>query len=194
MVSLHREVNDAKSIARTERERTAKLEKQALLAQAREQSHRAQRHVDRVPRLMVGTRNMGDARPRPQPLAPRPRTRPTPGSKGQHLLSAPVRRSSFLHRGASSRRWRCAARSHLDSAIILTTRKRSRNNFLERHEVQPGYIPTERTEDIPDTRFAQSEDIPDGGIHVLAGDRCDEGASEVRAGMGEGVGVKVRGA
>jgi len=37
---------------------------------------------------------------------------------------------------------------------------------------------TVRTEDIPDTRFMQSEDIPDSGKHALEGNGFDEGASE----------------
>jgi hypothetical protein len=39
--------------------------------------------------------------------------------------------------------------------------------------------------DIPDSGFTQSEDIPDSGSHALEGDGFDEGASEVRAGVGE---------
>ena len=34
--------------------------------------------------------------------------------------------------------------------------------------------------DIPDGGFQQSMDIPDSGKHALEGNRCDEGAGEVR--------------
>jgi len=36
---------------------------------------------------------------------------------------------------------------------------------------------TDRTEDIPDSRRVQSEDIPDSGAHALEGNGFDEGAS-----------------
>jgi len=51
-----------------------------------------------------------------------------------------------------------------------------------------GYRPdtslTDQTGDIPDTLVVQSEDMPDRWLHALEGDGRDEGASEVRAGVG----------
>src|SRR5215510_87679 len=46
--------------------------------------------------------------------------------------------------------------------------------------------------DIPDAVFPLSEDIPDSGIHALEGNRFDEGAREVRLGMGEALECRPR--
>ena len=58
VIGLHREMDQAKSIARAQRERAAKLEKQGLLAQTRERPRRAQREMDRVTLFVLGASNV----------------------------------------------------------------------------------------------------------------------------------------
>ena len=61
MIGLHRKMDEAKSIARAERERAAKLEKQSLFAQARERPHRAQGDMNWVAFAVLGPGSVRNA-------------------------------------------------------------------------------------------------------------------------------------
>ena len=65
VIGLHREMDEAKAIARAERERAAKLEKERLLAQAGERTHRAQGEMERVALFVLGTSDVRHRGPGP---------------------------------------------------------------------------------------------------------------------------------
>src|SRR5436190_14557232 len=68
MIGLHRKMNDAKPRPRRLRETAPHLEEDDLLAQARKAPTRAQRHMHRVPRLVLRPHPMRDAtRPKAPP-------------------------------------------------------------------------------------------------------------------------------
>jgi hypothetical protein len=93
VIVLHREMHDSKPSSRRAPKRPANLEEDDLLPQARDPSSRAQRHVRRMPRLVLPPRPMRHPLPPRQPRPPRPFPRPAPiARQRQRELNAGVAR------------------------------------------------------------------------------------------------------
>jgi hypothetical protein len=96
MVLLHGVVNDAKPRPRRSPKRPTDLVEHELFAKARQASGRAQRYVDRMGLLVLGTRPMGHAFSNSGSLSPRAAARSSARSKRKLLLSPSLHLNGLL--------------------------------------------------------------------------------------------------